>query len=68
MWDIAYEEKCECYILKDMTEVYNALDESLSNINMILGSRFVKPLREEADQWKKLIMILSDMVDQWMEC
>lgn len=68
MWDIAYEEKCECYILKDMTEVYNALDESLSNINMILGSRFVKPLREEADQWKKWIMILSDMVDQWMEC
>jgi len=32
---------------------------------MILGSRFVKPLREEAEVWKKNIMTLSDMVDEW---
>lgn len=49
LWDIEYEEKCECYLLKDMTDVYQALDDSLSNINMILGSRFVKPLRAEAE-------------------
>lgn len=52
MWDIEFDEKCDSFLLKDMTDVYQALDDSLSNINMILGSRFVKPLRQEAETWK----------------
>ena len=35
---------------------------------MILGSRFVKPLRKEAEDWKKNIVTLSDMVDEWLMC
>jgi dynein heavy chain len=35
---------------------------------MILGSRFVKPLREEAENWKRNIVLLSDMVDEWLMC
>ena len=68
MWDIEFDEKCDSFLLKDMTDVYQALDDSLSNINMILGSRFVKPLRQEAETWKQHIMTLGDMVDQWMDC
>lgn len=34
-------------------------------MTMILGSRFVKPLRKEAEEWKKNIMTLSDMVEEW---
>ena len=30
---------------------------------MILGSRFVKPLRAEADKWKNDILYMSEMVD-----
>lgn len=30
---------------------------------MILGSRFVKPLRVEADKWKADIMYMNEMVD-----
>jgi dynein heavy chain len=51
-----------------MDEIFTNLDESLAQINMILGSRFVKPLREEAEVWKKNIQILSDMVDEWLKC
>jgi dynein heavy chain len=35
---------------------------------MILGSRFVKPLRIEAEEWKKNILTISDMVEQWQTC
>jgi hypothetical protein len=35
---------------------------------MILGSRFVKPLRAQAEEWKKNIVTLSDMVDEWLIC
>lgn len=54
--------------LTEMDEIFTNLDESLAQINMILGSRFVKPLREEAEVWKKNIVILGDMVDEWLAC
>jgi hypothetical protein len=41
--------------LVELDDIFTALDESLSQINMILGSRFVKPLRKEAEEWKKNI-------------
>ena len=39
--------------LFEVDVIYESLDESLSNINMILGSRFVKPLRAEAEKLKR---------------
>ena len=65
---VEWEDKCDCFILKDLEEIYTALDESLANLNMILGSRFVAPLRVEAEQQKNYIMTLSDMIDQWVVC
>lgn len=67
-FDVVWDDRCECFILKDMEDVFTALDDSLANINMILGSRFVKPLRQEAEQWQSWILILSDMVDEWLMC
>jgi len=46
---VEWEDKCDSYILKDLEDIYTALDESLANLNMILGSRFVAPLRVEAE-------------------
>ena len=57
------EEKCDCFIVRELEEIYTSLDETLSSINMILGSRFVKPLRVEADKWKNDILYMSEMVD-----
>jgi dynein heavy chain len=51
-----------------LDDVYTALDDTLAEINMILGSRFVKPLREEAEKWKKHIIYMGDMVDEWVMC
>ena len=44
--------------------IYEALDESLSNINMILGSRFVKPLRAEAERLKKYFQTIQDLTEE----
>jgi len=46
---VEWEDKCDCFILKELEDIYTALDESLANLNMILGSRFVAPLRVEAE-------------------
>ena len=65
---VEVDPKTECPILKDLEEIYTNLDESLASINQILGSRFVKPLRPEAELWKRWIVGLSDMLDQWVLC
>ena len=49
-----------------MDDIFTALDETLANINLILGSRFVKLLRAEAETLKKNIITLSDMIDEWI--
>jgi len=64
-FEIVYNDKVECSILGSPEDLYVILDETLANINMILGSRFVKPLRKEAEEWKNHIMKLSDMTDVW---
>jgi len=37
-------------------------------INTILGSRLVKPLRLEADGWKRNLHLLNDIVEEWINC
>lgn len=68
IFPVEMEDRVDSYILKDLEEIYTALDESLALINAVLGSRYVKPLRDQAETWKKNIMTLSDMVDQWVMC
>ena len=51
-----------------MDDIFTALDESLANVNMILGSRFVAPLRADAEQLRKHITLLSDTIDEWLLC
>jgi len=38
----------------------------MATINMILGSRYVKPIRTEAEVWKKSLMLLSKVLDNWI--
>ncbi len=54
------------YILEDVDDIYTTLDESMASINMILGSRFVKPLRADAEIWKKNLQLLSKVLDNWV--
>jgi dynein heavy chain len=65
---VEYEESCDCNLLKDLDEVFGALDESLANVGMILGSRFVAPLRDRAEKLKRDIVLLSDIIDEWILC
>lgn len=53
-----YKDK-DAFILDQIDDIFQSLDEGLATINMILGSRYVKPLRNEAETWKKNLFILN---------
>jgi hypothetical protein len=38
----------------------------MASVNMILGSRYVKPIRTEAEVWKRHLMTLSKVLDNWI--
>ena len=44
------------------------LDDSLVTLNTILGSRFCAPIREEVESWQRRLILLSDTLDEWLNC
>jgi hypothetical protein len=50
--------KDQAFILEDVDDIFTTLDETLATVNMILGSRYVKPIRTEAESWKKNLNLL----------
>ena len=58
----------EVIVLDEIDDVFAALDDSLATINTILGSRFVKPLRAEAEGWKKTLFTLNQVIEEWVIC
>lgn len=62
-----YKDK-DALIIDEVDVIYTALDEGLATINMILGSRYVKPLRNEAENMKKSLFTLNMVVDEWVKC
>lgn len=53
-----YKDK-DAYILDEIDDIFTALDEGMAMVNTILGSRYVKPLRNEAETWKKNLFTLN---------
>jgi len=44
------------------------MDESLANINTILGSRYIKPLLSQAETWRTSLLNLQAIMDEWITC
>lgn len=61
-----YKEKDNVYVLSDLEDMYTALDEGLATINMILGNRYVKVMRDQAEKMKKDLNLLSDSFEVWL--
>jgi len=47
--------------------IYQYLDEGQATINMILGNRFVKVMRKEAEKFRNELLTLSSAVDEWVK-
>jgi dynein heavy chain len=54
-------------MLIEIDVVYTALDEGQATINMILGNRYVKVMRSDAEAMKKNLQTLSNALDEWVK-
>ena len=60
-----YKDKQDAFVLADIDEIYQYLDEGQATINMILGNRYVKVMRAEAENFRKNLQTLSNAVEEW---
>ncbi len=56
------------YVLDELEPLYNVLDESLANINTILGSRYIKPLLTQAENLRNSLLLQQAFLDEWSTC
>jgi dynein heavy chain, axonemal len=63
----SYKDKQDAYVLTEIDVIYQFLDEGQAAINMILGNRFVKSMRTEADNFRKNLLTLSNAVEEWIK-
>ena len=66
---LTYKDSRDTFILGAVDDVTVALDESLVSVNMILGSRFVGPIREPVDGvYKRLLAMQVRVVLRRLQC
>lgn len=54
-----YRDTKDVFILGSLDEVQQVLDDSFININTILSSRHVGPIKSRVDEWYKLLDLIS---------
>lgn len=52
--------------MTEIDELFAALDEYLSNLNNILGSRYLKMLRPKAEKLHKDVFYAQETLDDWL--
>ncbi|EPY19341.1 dynein heavy chain [Strigomonas culicis] len=56
------------FILKDTFEIVELLDEHLNLTQQLQFSPFKKFFEEEITDWERSLNLMSDVLEQWMEC
>ncbi|CAM6082178.1 unnamed protein product [Calypogeia fissa] len=56
------------FILGGMDEIQTILDDQVVKILSMCASPFVKYFEKEATAWKKIVLDLQNLVDNWVEC
>jgi dynein heavy chain, axonemal len=44
------------------------LDDHQVGIQTMLGTRFVAEIRSTVEEWEKKLVLISDIIDEWLIC
>ena len=58
----------DVYILDDLEELLNQLDESLATLSTIVGNQYVGAIRDQVELWQKQLNLMQDILDEWITC
>jgi dynein heavy chain, axonemal len=64
---VRHKDRLDAFKLSEMDLVQTVLDESLTNISNIMGSRYVKRLQVEAESWQQKLNVVAETIEAWKE-
>jgi len=63
-----YKDFHDMYVIGEVDEFMQAVDESLAVINGALANKYVRPIRYKAMKLQNDLLLLSDIIEKWLEC
>ena len=63
-----HRDQHNLFILGSLEEIFATLEDNQVTLMTMLGSRFIKTIQEEVEEWSKKLAILSETLDEWMVC
>ncbi|RUS78130.1 hypothetical protein EGW08_014103, partial [Elysia chlorotica] len=65
---VPYKDYKDVYILGNIDEIQQLLDDSNINIQTILSSRHVGPIKNKVDEWANNLALFYKNLDAWLIC
>lgn len=63
-----HRDQKDVFILGGLEEIFTLLEESTININTILSSRHVGPIKSRVEDWLEQLQLFSKTLDEWIQC
>ncbi|ORC87581.1 dynein heavy chain [Trypanosoma theileri] len=61
-----YKNRDGVFILDQLEDVIQQLDDHQIELQTIMASRFVAPVRERVEEWIRNLRLLGDVIDEWI--
>lgn len=66
-FDVVNHKTRDTFKIVGFDQITQVLDESLSTINIMVSSRFVKRYQKEVEDFQDILNLISDCLEQWKE-
>lgn len=63
-----YRDSKDKFILGSVDEIISTLDDHQVSVQTMLGTRFVAEIRDVVEEWEKKLVLISDILDEWLYC
>ena len=64
----SYREQPNLFILGSLEEILLLLEDNQVSLQTMLGSRYIKGIQEEVEEWEKKLAAISETLDEWLVC
>ena len=63
-----YRDYKDKFIIGSLDDITAALDDHQLKVQTMLGTRFVAEIRPQVEEWERKLVLISDIIDEWLSC
>ena len=63
-----HRDQHNLFVLGSLEDIFTLLEDNQVTLMTMLGSRFIKTIQEDVEEWSKKLAVLSETLDEWLVC